>query len=187
MVLFDLSFNTEEGLVQVIQALYEHSSSAVLLNKQLGELFQTTVGVRQGCLLSTVLFSLFQEEITHETLQDYHTSISIGGRPLCNLQFADNIDIMGGSCNELQDLTNRLAARARAYGMEFSTEKSTVMVNGTKEISINITMNGQPLEEVTSFKYLGATLSNDGTCRAEIRMVTATAVMARVNRMLKAT
>ena len=62
--------------------------------------------------------------------------------------------------------------------MEVSTEKSTVMVNGTKEISVNVTVNGQPLEEVTGFKYLGATLSKDGTYRAEIRiwMATATAM-----------
>ena len=47
--------------------------------------------------------------------------------------------------------------------------------------SVNITMNGEPLEEVTSFKYLGATLSKDGTCRAEIHIwiATATAAMAR--------
>ena len=42
-------FNIEEGLVQAIQALYENTSSAVLLNSQLGEFFKTIVGVRQGC------------------------------------------------------------------------------------------------------------------------------------------
>ena len=53
--------------------------------------------------------------------------------------------------------------------MEVSTEQFKVMVNSTNEVSANVTMNGQPLEEVTGFKYLGATLSQDGTCRAEIR------------------
>ena len=45
------SFNVKEGLVQAIQARYENSNSAVLLNSRLGELFKTTVGIRQGCLL----------------------------------------------------------------------------------------------------------------------------------------
>ena len=53
------------------------------------------------------------------------------------------------------------------------------MVNGTNEISVNITMTGEPLEEVTSFKYLGATLSKDGTCRAQIRIRIATATAVR--------
>ena len=154
----------------VIQALYEHSSSEVLLNDQLGEFFKTTVAVRQGCLLSPVLFNMFLERIIQETLQDHHTSISIGGRSLCNLRFADDIDLMGGSNEELKDLTNKLVDRASEYGMEVSTDKSKVMVNSTRDISANITMSGQQLEEVANFKYLGATLSKDGNCTTEIRI-----------------
>ena len=64
-----------------------------------------------------------------------------------------------GSCNgELQDLTNRLVERATAYGMDVNTEKSKIMTNSTNNISADISMNGQWLEEVTCFKYLGATL-----------------------------
>ena len=84
------------------------------MNSQLGEFSKTTVGVCQECILSPILFNLFLEKITQETLHDHHTSISIGGRPICNLRFADDIDLMGGSNGELQDLTNRLADRATA-------------------------------------------------------------------------
>ena len=56
-----------------------------------------------------------------ETIHDHHTSISIGGRPICNLRIADHIDLMGGSNNEFQDLTSRLVDKATAYGMEVST------------------------------------------------------------------
>ena len=78
------------------------------MNIHLGEFFKTTVGVCQGYLLSPILFNLFLEKIMLETLHDCHTSISIGDRPTCNLQFADDIDLMGGSNGEVQDLTNRL-------------------------------------------------------------------------------
>ena len=59
------------------------------------EFFKTTVGVCQGCLFSPILFNLFLEKIMQETLYDQHTSISTGWRPICNLQFAHNIDLMG--------------------------------------------------------------------------------------------
>ena len=121
-------FGIDEGLIEVIQALYKHSSSAVLLNNQIGQFFPTTVGVRQGCLLSPVLFNIFLERIMLNTLEDHYTFISIGGRPVCNLRFADDIDLMAGSNSELQSLTDRLSASASAFGMEVSTEKSKVMV-----------------------------------------------------------
>ena len=48
--------------------------------------------------------------------------------------------------------------------MEVSTEKSKIATNSTNNISANISGNGKRLEEVTSFKYLGATLCKDGSC-----------------------
>ena len=68
-----------------------------------------------------------------ETLQDHHTSISICG----------DVDLMGGSNGELQDLTNTLVDRATAYGMEVSTERSKIMSNSTNNISADMSMNGQ--------------------------------------------
>ena len=120
-----------------------------------------------------------------EKLHDHHTSISIGGRPICNLRYADGIDLMGGSNGELQDLTNRPVDRATAYEIEVSTEKSKIMTNNTNSINADIiSMNSQKLEAVTSFKYLGATLCKDGTCSGEIciRIASAMAAMARLNR-----
>ena len=61
------SFNVKEGLVQAIQARYENSNSAVLLNSRLGELFKKTVGIRQGCLLYPILYNLFLEMIVQKT------------------------------------------------------------------------------------------------------------------------
>ena len=96
------NFNIDEGLFHIIQVwLYENSRSAVLLNTQVGEFFNTTVGVRQGCLLSLILFNLFIEKIVQETLHDHLTSISIGGRSIGNLRFADEINHMGGISDEL--------------------------------------------------------------------------------------
>ena len=43
--------------------------------------------------------------LMQETLHDHQTSISVGVRCICNLRFADDVDLMGGSSGELQDLT----------------------------------------------------------------------------------
>ena len=59
------------------------------------------------------------------------------------------------------------------------------MVNTSDARSEIIIMNQQQLEEVKNFKYLGAILSADGVCKAEIRarIGTAMAAMARLNRI----
>ena len=99
------------------------------MNSQPGKFFQTTVGVRQGCLFSPILFNWVLAEIIQETLHDPHTSIFIGGRPICNLRFADGIELVGGSNGELQEFTKRLVNRETAYGIEVSTEKNRIMAN----------------------------------------------------------
>ena len=57
--------------------------------------------------------------------------------------------------------------------------------NSTNNIGADVSMNGQKLEEVTSFKYLGAIPCKDGTCSAEIRIriASAMAAMARLIRI----
>lgn len=59
-----------------------------------------------------------------------YTSLSIRGRPICNLRFADGIDHMASSNSEMQDLIKKLVENDSEYGMTFNTEKSKVMRYG---------------------------------------------------------
>ena len=81
---------------------------AVYLNGSLGEWFRTTVGVRQDCLLSPTLFNIYLESIMTGALEDHEGSVSIGGRTITNLRFADDIDGVAGSEEELSNLVERL-------------------------------------------------------------------------------
>ena len=90
-------------------ALCEYSSSVVLSFSQVGKFIKTTVGIRQGCLPSHILLHMLLDKTMQKTLNDHHTSMSIGGRLICQL-------LMGGSNGELQDLINRFVGGATAYG-----------------------------------------------------------------------
>ena len=77
------------------------------------------------------------------------------GRTITNLRFADDIDVLAGEEEELANLVERLDKASTAYGMEISAEMTKLMTNNTSGINTEIQVNGQKLETVTSFKYLG--------------------------------
>ena len=55
-------YDISTKLICVIKNLYDKATSAVLFNGSTGDCFRTTVGVRQGCLLSPTLFNIFLEK-----------------------------------------------------------------------------------------------------------------------------
>ena len=96
-------FNINARLIKVIQSLYEKAISAIYYEGKVGEWFITRTGVRQGCLLSSTLFNIMNEDLL------YHKGTpSIGGRVITNLRFADDIDGLAGSEYELVNLMNKI-------------------------------------------------------------------------------
>ena len=145
-------YNISTNLIRVIKNLYNKATSAVLFNGSIGDWFQTTVRVRQGCLLSPTLFSIFLERIMTDASEDHEGTVSIGGRTVTNLRFADDIDGLAGEEEELANLVECLDKAYTAYGMEISAEKTKLMTNNTSGINTEIKVNGQKLKTVTSFK-----------------------------------
>ena len=64
-------YNISRNLIQVIKNLYNKGNSVVFFNSSIGDWFRTTVGVRQGCLLSPTLFNIFLERIMTDALEDH--------------------------------------------------------------------------------------------------------------------
>ena len=123
--------NISTSLIQVIKNLCDKATSAVLFNGSIGYWFRTTVGVRQGCLLSPTLFNIFLERIMTDALEDQEGTVSTGGRTITNLRFADDIDGLAGEEEELANLVERLDKTSTAYDMEISAEKTKLMTKNT--------------------------------------------------------
>ena len=147
-------------------------AAAVLFDGTDLQWFQTTVGVRQGCILSPCLFNIFLEQIMSDALEEFTGSVRVGGREISNLRFADDIDLIAGYKEELKELTKRLDTTARSYGMEISAEKSKVMVtsrNIEQTGQCEIEINREKLQEVTTLQYLGSILNTDMTSITDIK------------------
>ena len=97
-----------------------------------------------------------------DALEDHEGTVSIGGSTITILHFADDIDRFAGEEEELAKLAEHLDKASTAYGMEISVEKTKLMTNNTSGINTEIKVNGQKLQTVTSFKYLGSVLTDEG-------------------------
>ena len=98
-----------------------------------------------------------------DALEDHKGTVSSGDRRSTNLRLADDIDVLAGEEEELAKLVERLDKGSTAYGMEISAEKTKLMTNNTSGMNTEIKVNGQKLQTVTSFKYLGSVMTVEGS------------------------
>jgi len=152
-------YNMGQKLIQSIKNLYSKVTSAVFVHGRVGDWFHTTVGVRQGCPLSPTLFNIFLERIMVDALSEHSGTISIGGCPITNLWFADDINGLAGSEEELARLVTSLDQTTSRYDMDISAEKTKLMTNSVNPITTRITVAGKELETVQQFKYLAAIIN----------------------------
>ena len=89
-------YNISTNLIRVSKSLYDKATSAVPFNSTIADWFRTTAGVREGCLLSPILFNICLEMFTRDALEDHEGTVSIRGKTITNLRFADDIDGLAG-------------------------------------------------------------------------------------------
>ena len=82
---------------------------------------------------SPSLFNVFLERIVTDAVEDHEDIVSIGGRTITNLFFADDIDGLEGE-EELAKLVERLDEASTAYGIEICAE-TKLMTNNTSGIN----------------------------------------------------
>ena len=98
-----------------------------------------------------------------DVLEEHDGKVSIGSRTITNLRFADDIDVLAKEEQELEALAESLDKTCTRCKMEISAEKTKLMTNSAYGILRKIKVKGQKLGKVTSFKYLGAIVSDEGS------------------------
>ena len=157
---------------RLIKNLYMNQTAVVRTEYGDSEPGQIGRGVRQGCLLSPLLFSIYAEMMMVEAMDDVKGGVRVGGEMLTDVKFADDQGMVSETEEGLQNLMNALHEKGKNYDMKINVKKTKVMrVSKDKRAPpLNITIEGEVVEQVKQFRYLGALISEDGTCEAEIRV-----------------
>ncbi|CAH8657151.1 unnamed protein product [Dicrocoelium dendriticum] len=161
-----------EKFVCILRALYSLTSGRVRAYGMLSPTFVVSSGVRQGCPISPFLFNFAIEDVLRNALSD---SLNAGvellpGSRVVDLDYADDIVLLGDDPQVVQLAFNRLTIEASKYGMYFSPSKCKALLQDWQVPLPALTLAGETLEVVESFVYLGCCITAGGAVGDEISM-----------------
>ena len=129
--------------------------------------FQIWKGVHQGCILSPYLFKLHAEYIMRNAgLDEAQAGIKISGRNINNLRYADDITLMAESEEELKSLLMKVKEESEKVGLKLNVQKTKIMASS---LFTSWQIDGETVETVTDFIFLGFKITADGDCSHEIK------------------
>ena len=91
--------------------------------------FQIGKGVRQGCILSPCLFSLYAEYMRNTGLEETQSGIKITRRNINNLRYADDTTLMTESEEELKSLLMTVKEESEKVGLKLNIQKTKIMAS----------------------------------------------------------
>ena len=129
--------------------------------------FKTGKGVCQGCILSPHLFNLYTEYIMqNDRLDESQAGIKTAGRNINNLRYADDTTLIAESKEELKSLLMKLKEESEKAGLKLNIQKTKIMLS---DPIISRQIEGEKVETVTNFIFLGSRITVDGDCSHEIK------------------
>ena len=128
--------------------------------------FQIGKGVRLGFILSPCLFNLYAEYIMRNAgLDEAQAGIQIAGRNTNNLRYADGTTLMAESKEKLRSLWTMVKEESIKAGLKVSIQE-TDMASGP---ITSWQIDGETMETVTAFIFLGSKITVDGDNSPEIK------------------
>ena len=119
--------------------------------------------------MSPCLFNLRAEYIIRNAgLDEAQAGIKTAGRNINNLRYADDTDLMRERKEELKRLFIKVKEENEKAGLNFNIQKKKIKASSP---ITSWQIDGETMETVTDFIFLGSKITADGDCRHEIKML----------------
>jgi len=163
------SYGVPEKIIDVIRELYEDFTCQVIHEGRMSDDFKVTTGVRQGCLLSPLLFLVVLDWVTRTAYADSGKGIQWTlMSKLEDLEFADDLALLAHRLQHMQEKMTALKEASQRVGLQISQEKTKVLQINTRQQEA-IVIEDKVVEEVEEFVYLGSVISQTGGTEEDVR------------------
>ena len=117
-------------------------------------------------------------------LDEAQAGVMITGRVINNLRYADDTTLMAESEEELKSLLMKVKEESEKAGLKFNIQKIKIMASGP---ITSWQIDGETMETVTDFIFLGSKITADGDCSHEMKrhLVLGTKAMTNLDSILK--
>ena len=150
-------------ILNTLMNLYKETKSAVKVNNQYSEFFYITRGVRQGCVLSPLLFSIFIDGLVKE-IKKLNEGINIDHMNLSLLLYADDIVLISDNAEKLQLMLNTIHEYSYKWRFEINMkqDKTAIMMFkcDQKDRQFQFTIGNNVVSISNHYCYLGVELSS---------------------------
>ena len=169
-MILNILFKKEMGIPDHLTCLLTNLSAGqeATLRTEHGKTdwFQIRKGVHQGCILSPCLFNLHAEYIMRNAgLDEAQAVIKISGRNINNLRFTDDTTLMAES-EELKSLLMKVKSESEKFALKLNMQKTKIMAS---DPITSCQIDGETMETVSDFIFLGSKITEDGDCSHEIK------------------
>ena len=175
-------------LLQLIISFHEDMTACIQYEGNISDRFDVKSGVKQGCVLAPTLFGIYFAALLHHAFKDSQDGVFIRTRSdgsmfnirrlksktkttlelIRELLFADDAALTAHTEAALQRLMDCLASACELFQLTISIKKTEVLAQGVTTPP-KITLNGNILNTVDKFVYLGSTISSTLSLEDELK------------------
>lgn len=159
------------GLVNRAKEMYEETRVKIRTDSGTTREFWTTKGVRQGCVLSPLLFNLYIAKLEEELCKRNIGGTKILNKRIWTLAYADDMALLANNREAMVDVLGTLRKYLKERDLILSAEETKIIViskNGKKK-DRKWEWEGKEIEEVKTFKYLGFVFNSRGTYKDHMK------------------
>ena len=163
-------FGIPKKLVRLIKMCLTETYSRVRVGKNLSDMFAIRNGLKQGDVLSPLLFN-FALEFAMRRVQVNQDGLKLNGAHQL-LVLAGDVNILGGTVQTIKENAEASVLAIKEIGLEVNTDKTKYMVMSRDQNtgqSHSIKTDNSSFERVEEFKYFGTNLTNQILFRKKLR------------------